>query len=360
MRPLFSFLLSALVLLTTLSAAWAKVEVGRAGRSPETVEDVYLREGTAFLPLGEVLDALQLQGRWDSVRHRYLIETSLGQASLFPGGHYLAVGDRFLPLSRTPRFIDGKLRVSEEFLTGPLAELVGFRIYYRNLTPGDSANSREATSQDRLFAFLLHQKGVAESGPLLRGVALDPGHGGQDVGTLGDGVREKDIALDLAEDLEKQIKMRLGIPVYLSRNADYGVSARERRQTVSRAGVDALLQIHAQAAFDPRPAGVRLFVRPFEESRGTAIPAGEGRSMALARELAAALRAAEIPVTGVRTAPLKPLGRGDLPTVLVEAGFLSHPEDRQRLTDPGRRRALAQALYQGLKAFGQQTKESTP
>ena len=334
----------------------ASVELARSGQSPTVVDEVYLRDGRAFLALDDVLPALGLSGSWDPVRHVYTIKTPQGAATLFPGGHYLRVGERFLPLSRPPRFIDARLRVPEEFVTGPLAELLQSRVYYRNLNPPAATAEKKGTALDRLFAFLLQKKGSAVI-PKLRGVALDPGHGGQDPGSFNEGLKEKNLVLDVADRLEKQLKMKLGIPVYLSRDADYAVSAAKRLQTAAHQDVDALIQLHAQSALSDEPAGVMLFIRPVEERDGREIPAAEGQSMQLAEALETALTEAHIPVAGIFPAPLLPLGRGDLPTVLVELGFLSNPVDRTRLADQAGRQTLTLALFKGLKAFGDETTE---
>lgn len=336
----------------------AAVELSRAGQPPQTINEVYLQDGIAFLALDDVLPALGLGGSWDSVRHIYTISTPRGKATLLPGGHYLNIGDRFLPLSRPARFIDGRLRIPEDFVTGSLADLLGGQVYYRNLQP-PVATKEKGTPIDRLFSFLL-QKKRDNQGPALRGVAIDPGHGGQDPGAIGGGLKEKDLTLALAKDLEKQLKMHLGIPVYLSRDADYEPSAEQRLKAAAHPDVDVLLQLHVQAALYPTPSGVMLFVRPAEERDGKILPAAGGGSMRLARSLEAALRQAGIPVAGVFAAPLLPLGHGDLPTVLVEAGYLSNPADRARLADPAGRQALATALFAGLKDFSQEHVETKP
>ena len=357
MRRLFIPILCLLVLLLP-NLARATVELARQGEPPQAINEVYLQDGVDFLALDDVLPAVGLSGSWDSVRHVYTIVTPAGKATLFPGGHYLNLGDRFIPLSRPARFIDGRLRIPEDFVTGPLAQLLGGNVYYRNLQP-PTATSEEQSPIDRLFAFLL-QKKQSSQGPALRAVAIDPGHGGQDPGAIGDGLKEKDLNLALAKDLEKEIKMQLGIPVYLTRDADYAPSPEQRLKAAEHPDVDALLQLHAQAALAPSPSGVMLFVRPVDERDGQVLPASGAGSMRLARDLETALRQAGIPVAGVYAEPLLPLGRGDLPTVLVEAGYLSNPADRARLDDPAARQTLADALFAGLKAFSQEKVEKSP
>jgi N-acetylmuramoyl-L-alanine amidase len=350
LRSPSAFLLTILLLLPITTGA--VVEIGVNGQPPVTLGEVYLREGTAFLALDDVLPLLGLAGRWDSVRHRYSIQTPQGTVTFFPGGRYLNLGGRFIPLSHPARFIDGRLRVPEEVVTGPLAGLSGSRISsYRNLDQTVVPARDDETPLDRLFAFLL-QKKRPEVRTRLSGVAIDPGHGGQDPGSIGGGVKEKDLTLTLARDLERQLKMQLDIPVFLSRDGDYTVPQEERWRSANHPEIDALVLLHVQAAQTASPAGVNLFVRPAEEGENQSLPAEQGESLRLARALADALDQAGIPVAGIAKVPLLPLGRGNLPTVLIELGFLSNPEDQARLTDPTGRQVLTRALFEGLRNFG--------
>jgi N-acetylmuramoyl-L-alanine amidase len=348
----FVFLLLALAV-----PAGATVELSLAGNAPTTITEVYLRNDVPFLAVGDVLSALKLSGHWDSVAHVYDIRTARGRAVISPGSHYLRIGESFTPIDPQPRFIDGRLRVPEEFVTKVLPKALGMTVYYRNLNPPDPIPSGNGSSLDQLFAFLLRKKKPANA-PALRGVAIDPGHGGQDVGALGlEGSKEKDVDLQVAKRLEKQLKMQLGIPVYLSRTGDYTVTPRQRLATADHPDVDAFLILHAQAAFTSAAHGVTLFIRPKEESAaGTPTEIGGGESMRLAQSLAAALTAAGFTVDGIWQAPLLPLGRGDLPTVLVEMGYLTNPADQSMLADPAGDERLAKALFDGLKSFADHAK----
>jgi len=110
-----------ILLLAFAPGAAALVEIGRPGEPPLVIEDVYLREGTAFISIDDALGALDLEGSWDSVAHVYVIRTPHGRAIISPGSQFLKIGDNFIPISHRPRFIDGKLRVSEIFLLRQLA-----------------------------------------------------------------------------------------------------------------------------------------------------------------------------------------------------------------------------------------------
>lgn len=344
-------LLLLLVLLGPAAMVQARVELFHPGQPAVTIDEVYLHDGVAYLAADDVLAPLGLSGQWDSVEHAFRIKSPAGTASISPGSHYMRLGERFVPLSHPPRFIDGRLRIAENFIKGQLPLLLGEPVYYRNLDPPKETVTEAQGSLDQLFAFLL-RKEQPESGPELRGVAIDPGHGGEDVGALGPGgSKEKAVTLEIARRLEKQLKMQMGIPIYLSRDGDYSLTPAQRVAPAARPDVDVLLQLHAQSSFGPAPRGVTLIVRPQEETAQGALPRGEGGSMRLARMLAAALRSSGVEVAGILQAPLLPLGRGNLPTVLVELGYLTNTADRELLRDPVGQEKLAGALFAGLKNY---------
>ncbi len=348
-----TLILSLFLLLLVCLPVQAAVELARDGQPPEKIDEVYLRDGVSFVAIEDVLPPLGLSGSWDAVEHVYRISSPRGTATISPGSRFLKIGERFIPLKEKPRFIDSRLRVSEEFVTRHMPDLVGERIYYRNLDPRATADRRDGNALDRLFSFLLRKK-KATDGPALRGVAIDPGHGGQDPGAIGiSGIKEKDVTLAVARRLQRQINMQLGIPIYLSRDDDYGLTTEERFQAATRQEIDALLLLHAQAAPDYKPQGIYLYVRRSENLPGESMQADDKDSLRLAENLAAALRDAGLVVRGVSEAPLYPLGQGDLPTVLVEMGYLTNPGDRLLLNEEEGQKKIASALYNGLKSFGE-------
>ncbi len=335
--------------------AVASVEIGRGGRPPVTIEDVYLHEGIPYVAIDEILGPLGVRGGWNSVEHVYSFTTPQGKAVFFPGGRYLRIAERFHPIKHPARFIDGRLRVSEDFITVLLPSLLGEPVYYRNLNPPEAYAEEEGTL-DRLFSFLLRKKKTA-GGPALRGIAIDPGHGGQNTGAIGmQGSKEKDVALGVAVRLEKIIKMQLGIPVYLSRNGDYELTPQQRIEPATRPEVDAFLLLHAQASFSGGHRGVTLLIRPVGSFEGE--PAGSGEeSRRLAQSLQRALEKEGFLVNAILEAPLLPLGRGDLPTVLVELGYLSNPSDWNLMAGSEGQERLARALFAGLQRFAEKGKE---
>lgn len=345
------------LLLTVLLAGWSQlalavVEYGPAGAPPATIRDVYLRDGVAYVAIDEVLAPLGLTGAWDSVEHLYRIETPAGTAVISPGSQFLRVGDRYIPLQHRPRFLDGRLRVPEELAAEQLPRLLRREVTFVNLNPGVSSEpAKTAGTLDQFFGALFNRQ-PAQAGERFRLLALDAGHGGSDPGVIGPGgVKEKEVALAVARQLEKRVKMEWGVPVHLCRDGDYSLSQQRRVEELPPT-TEALLLLHAQGAFGPGPRGVTLFVRPGDSAAG-------GESLRLARELEAALRADGLTVAGIEEAALLPLGRGNLPTVLVELGYLSNPQDLALLAGAGQER-LATALYRGVRAFAKTFEEQQP
>jgi len=353
------------LLLLLVQSAWAVVEVARQGDPVMRIEDVYNLDGVPYISLDDVLEYLEVNGRWDSVAHLYYLPTPSGEAVFFPGGRYIRLGERYIPLRYPARFIDGRLRVPETFLVKHLPSLLGEPIVYRNLDPPSVNTARKEGAMDRLFSFLLRRK-KSPSGTQLRAVAIDPGHGGEDVGVLGPkGVKEKDVNFSLALRLEKLLKMQLGIPVYLSRDGDYGLTTEQRMKPAMRDDVDALLLLHAQGSFSPQHHGITLLVRSEASELELVEESGEGAGLSrmpaessrpnesrrLAGSLKKSLERAGFSVAGIEESPLFPLGRGDLPTVLVEVGYLSNPEDFAAMRDDQTQERLAQALFKGLKGY---------
>lgn len=347
-------------LLLSIGPAAAAVEVGLAGQPPVTIQEVYQQGGVSYLALDDILPPLGMTGEWSSVAHTYRFRLPQGEAQLVPGRRSLKVEGRMIFLQHAPVYLGGRLRVSEDFLRVILPGLLPQGVYYRNLTPREATTAPNQSSLDQLFDALL-RKQDPKVGTLLNGIAIDPGHGGQDPGVVTEaGGKEKTVTLEVARRLEKKLKMQLGVAVRLSRDNDYGLTSEKRMAVAAHADVDALLLLHAQGSFSPEAHGALLVVRPSEEYAGETIPAEDGASMRLARQLKKSLERSGLKVAEILKAPLAPLGRGNLPTVMVELGYLTNPIDAILLHNPDGQEKLAAALFTGLKAFAEDEKEFHP
>lgn len=356
-------ILSILLLILVATPLLAAVDIAPRGKNPVRLEDVYQQGGVPYVAIEDALDAVGLTGHWNSIKHTFRIRTQRGWAEISPASASLKFDGNYFPLQEKPRFIDGRLRVTENFILNQLSFLIGKPIYFRNLDPDvDVAVSEETSSLEQLFAFLLNKK-IERSGPVIRAIAIDPGHGGLDTGVIAaSGVKEKEINFKVAEKLTKQLKMKLGVPIYLSRDGDYELSLEQRLQPALKDDVDLWLLLHAQSSLSAEPHGVNLFVRPDAVVQtgddAQLVEPSVNVSRMLADDLALALRTAGIEVNGIYPSSLLSLGRGSLPTVQVELGYLSHPDELHNLQDGAYQERLAQALYQGIRSYAKSKKET--
>ena len=353
-------ILLLIIFLLFAAPLLAAVDIAPRGKDPVRLEDVYQQDGVPYIAIEDVIGAVGLQGQWNSVKHIFRIRTNNGWAEISPASSYLKIAGDYYPLQEKPRFIDGRLRVTDSFILNQLPLLVGQSIYFRNLDPdAETAVAKQESGLDRLFSFLLNKKSD-RSGPLIRAVAIDPGHGGLDTGAIAsNGFKEKQLNLAVAEKLAKQLKMKLGVPIYLSRDGDYELTVEQRLKPASREDVDLWLLLHTQAAFSKDLQGVALFIRPddVDTTANTEKVAAANISLQLAEQLALALREAGISVNGIYPSPVLSLGRGNLPTVQIELGYLSNPEELAQLQKSDYQERLAQAIYQGVRHFAELEKE---
>src|SRR5690606_2624575 len=94
-------------------------------------------------------------------------------------------------------------------------------------------------------------------------IVIDPGHGGHDPGSLGAGIRESELVLDVALRLEKLLKAENNIDVVLTRRTDAFVDLEERTRIANRHNADLFLSIHANSSRRKTAQGVETYFLNF-------------------------------------------------------------------------------------------------
>ncbi len=213
-------------------------------------------------------------------------------------------------------------------------------------------------------------------------VVLDPGHGGDDPGTLGArGMREKDITLAVARSAKGRLEAR-GFDVLLTRSTDRTLSLEERTAIAEGANGDVFVSIHVNAAPRARVRGIETYYLDANHerhalgvaARESGVQPGQlddlqrvlagfkvseigSRSARLAnsvhREVVGGVREAygSVDDLGVKRGPFHVLFLSDAPAVLVEIGFLSNPTEAARLRSPLYREVIAEQIARGLSRF---------
>ena len=217
-------------------------------------------------------------------------------------------------------------------------------------------------------------------------IVLDPGHGGVDPGTIGvNGVYEKDVTLALARELQARLASAGGYHVILTRDADYFVKLRDRLATARRAQAELFISLHADAIKNRRHRGASVYTLSKDASDGEAAALAEKENRAdiiagldlsdqddllskilinlVQRESGndsvrfANLLIPEIAKDAVvlrnsrRQAGFAVLKAPDVPSVLVELGYLSNPKDEALLSSAKGRNLLIEALVRGIDRF---------
>jgi len=235
------------------------------------------------------------------------------------------------------------------------------------------------------------------AGPLADGrlrVVLDPGHGGFDPGAQVGVISEAAVMLGFAQELATTLRGR-GIEVVLTREDDRFIPL-ERRTTVARAKqADLFISLHADALPAGQAAGATIYTWDGQSNDRAArqlalmhdrsdMLAGldlsdtdeevsralidlarldtQPRSVDAARHLVARLNQAGVVMhrTPVRGAAFSVLKSPDIASLLIELGFLTHPDDRANLFDPTWRQRVAEAMTEGILAWAADREAQAP
>ena len=194
-----------------------------------------------------------------------------------------------------------------------------------------------------------------------RTVVLDAGHGAKDPGTMGrTGVKEKDLALDIALRVRAHLAAA-GVRVVMTRDSDRFWELEDRSYLAARGGGDLFLSIHMNAAASRTVRGIETFVTATENYPPTAESKLGGRYPAVPNNqfnhsntvLGNQIQRALVGITraedrGLKRARFVVLRNSAMPAALVECGFLSNPQDEQKLSTPSYRETVALGLAQGI------------
>jgi N-acetylmuramoyl-L-alanine amidase len=196
-------------------------------------------------------------------------------------------------------------------------------------------------------------------------VCLDPGHGGKDPGNE-EGVRkEKEYSLLLATEM-RRLLVDAGLKVNLTRTSDSFVGLSDRPEFAKRRDSDLFISLHFNSAIAEknRVNGVEVYCMtpPGVSStnargEGAETSASKGnlcdtKNMLLAYQIQKAIvKDVGAEDRGVRRARFAVLRNAEMPAVLVEAGFMSHPQESKKIFDPEYQRQLAQAIVNGVFAY---------
>jgi N-acetylmuramoyl-L-alanine amidase len=243
--------------------------------------------------------------------------------------------------------------------------------------PGEQQEDIDNKSQENQ---LLPKKRV-----LIETICLDPGHGGSDLGAVGNNTKiaEKDITLKVAGKLRQRILNKLGLNVVMTREKDAEVSLNSRVSIANNRKAQIFISIHVNSSFRKSARGSETFYVSLKATDQEAFQLSQKENRAFA-ELDEMTEDDELKMIlwdmaqnqyikessklaefiqdelnillhtrnrGVKQAPFRVLMRAAMPAVLVEIVFLSNPYEERRLQDDAFLDDVTDALYKGISEY---------
>ena len=218
-------------------------------------------------------------------------------------------------------------------------------------------------------------------------VAIDAGHGGKDPGARGKrGVREKDVALQIARRLAKRVNQEPGMRAFLVRDGDYYLLHRQRMARARKQSADLFVSIHADAFKNRKARGSSVYIL---SARGASSEAARwlaakenaadlvggvslddkddtlasvlldlsqsasiDASMIVAESVLSELgRVGRVHKSQVQKAGFLVLKSPDIPSILIETAFISNPDEEKQLRNSRHQDALAAAIMNGVRSY---------
>lgn len=222
-------------------------------------------------------------------------------------------------------------------------------------------------------------------------VAIDAGHGGQDPGAIGqNGLKEKNVTIAIARRLEALLNSDPMFKPVLTRNGDYFISVMGRSDVARKQGANVLVSVHADAAPNRSATGASVWVlsnRRANSEMGNWLEQHEkqsellggagdvlantasdpylsqavldlqfGHSQRVGYDVATKVlnelqRVGDIHKRRPEHASLGVLRSPDIPSLLVETGFISNSTEERLLGSSAYQEKIAQAIYKGLRSY---------
>ncbi len=217
-------------------------------------------------------------------------------------------------------------------------------------------------------------------------VIIDPGHGGKDSGAVGpNGAREKDVVLAVSKRLQQLFSQQPGFHVVLTRTQDVFIPLRQRLAIARQCRADLFIAIHADAAYNQDAIGASVFAlsergatsegaRILAEKenqsellygvtvgkdqilRSVLMDLSQTHTIAVSLEMGQTIlrklsNITKLHYVRVEQAAFVVLKSPDIPSLLVETGYISNPNQEQKLRDPSYQQQLAMAIVQGVIGY---------
>lgn len=319
----------------------------------------YNISGKQYFALKDICDLKGINWQWDSFGGIISLSNDDLEARIMPNSPYAFINGKLIEIKSSPIFHKGIIVVSSGFIDEVIAKLTKIK--------------------------KVKEKTLAEALPFpIRKIVIDAGHGGKDPGAIGkNGLREKDINLDVAKRLRNELE-NLGIEVVMTRDSDRFISLSRRCEIANSSGADLFISVHVNANRARKIQGFEVYCA---RNLSTAdlkkiVSSGEGNylfknlllaensenlkpillDMIFTQNRAEALTLARcissfstkelnLKNRGIKSANFFVLKNTHIPAILIEIGYVSNAAEERYLRNSFYRQQLAESIAKGLTNF---------
>ena len=255
-----------------------------------------------------------------------------------------------------------------------------------------------------LFVFIFSDNFIVaqENRTKIRTIVIDPGHGGKDSGTMGTKrfkIYEKHVALAVSLKLGKYISDAFPeVEVIYTRDSDFFLELNERTEIANKANADLFISIHCDGFTNPKPSGASVFVMGMSKLKANMDVAMRENSAIYLEDkykkkydgfdpkspesyivfslmqntyLNQSLKIAEQVETqfstranrksrGVKQAPFYVISRTNMPSILIECGFLTNPKEEEFLHSDLGQDYIASAIFRAFRSYKESVEIEEP
>ncbi len=313
-------------------------------------------DGKSYIPLTLIAGYYQAKCEWDPVARRADLIKGNKTFAFYVGVDYVAINGKPEKMASSAVFYEGLVAIPADFAIEEISKV---------LSPPRITGPRPPVTQKYM----------------IRKIVIDPGHGGNDPGAIGrTGLKEKDLVLDIGKRVKEQLTEN-GVDVVMTRDRDRFIPLEKRSQIANESDADFFVSIHANSARLKGARGFEVYyLSTAVDDNARAVEAAENsflkfddssfqrhntdleatlwdlvytenrqESVELAKYIAKAVDGStSLHNRGVKSARFYVLRGSQMPSVLVEVGFISNPAEEKNLKDPAYRQAVAAAITKGI------------
>ncbi|MBU1487685.1 N-acetylmuramoyl-L-alanine amidase, partial [bacterium] len=356
-------------------------------------------DGGKMVPIKELAEIAGAEVYWNSLTKRAILKRENGIIALKAKEPEVNLGQRIVKVNPAPQLIKNKLFVPINFVVNELGPALDLKFSFVESLDRLTIDSKDRADQPielRPAPSIPPPPEVSkEEEPSLnnqltiRKIVIDPGHGGKDSGAIGpSGLMEKEVVLDLAKRLKKMLEKKdPTLSIVLTRDGDYFVPLDKRTSFANHHKADIFVSLHANGAFSREANGFEVFHLSAEASDNTARATAALENGVIDLEKNGGERKDRIDYTqfiladmaqlefieesidlcgliqkevikkinivdrGIKSAFFYVLKDALMPSVLVEAAFITNPFEEAKLRDAEFREEVASGIAEAILEY---------